>query len=482
MAGNVALCADSASLGHPYLIGLSGENLCAQEWLRLFSSGDDARRFLRNDRTVDEVWVASSDDIEPINLAASLKLDRADRRVCLLAFQGTGSLKSRASAAGIDVTFSRQAFAARYAAMKAMRAPRQPDQPLAGAGDRGFPSAADGMRHLPLGSAGGFGNAPAEAACAPAGPAGGRLEGDGSANAGMRAPAEAPAEAASCPEALPHPSKVLAPAGGQAFLLPVVSGSGGAGKSTIAALAAAFAQGMGYRTLLLDFDLQFGDMREMLGMPDALGADEALASPARLAQLAPRGMLPALLGAPRRLEDAEAMAGGLSRLLDEACGRFEVVVANTGAAWADHHAALLERCSKALFLVDQRPSSLRACRHALDLCVRCGIATGPFVFAVNRCSKGAPYTSIDVSCALRGARAIELRDGGRDVDEILSAGQPLDLIAAKNDLCISLENALADLLPSRPGMPEERVGKPRSGSLLFRKGRRRRKGGLPCLC
>ena len=37
--------------------------------------------------TVSEVWVASSDDVEPINLAATLKRDRADRRVCLLSFE-----------------------------------------------------------------------------------------------------------------------------------------------------------------------------------------------------------------------------------------------------------------------------------------------------------------------------------------------------------------------------------------------------------
>src|SRR5699024_7745882 len=110
-------------------------------------------------------------------------------------------------------------------------------------------------------------------------------------------------------------------------------------------------------------------------------------------------------------------------------------VANTGASWEEQHALLLERSSKALFLVDQRPSSLRACRHALDLCARCGIATGPFVFAANRCAKGALLTSLDVSCALQGAHAVELRDGGREVEEVVGAGQPLDLVASKNELC-----------------------------------------------
>ncbi|WP_278853535.1 P-loop NTPase family protein [Gordonibacter pamelaeae] len=146
--------------------------------------------------------------------------------------------------------------------------------------------------------------------------------------------------------------------------------------------------------------------------------------------------------------------------------------------------AALERCSKALFLVDQRPSSLRACRHALELCSRCGIATGPFLFAANRCAKGAPLTSIDVSCALRGAPAVELRDGGGEVEELLGAGQPLDLIAAKNDLCTSLEHVLVDLLPGCEGRTLS-LAEPSGARRERRFGRgRRRVGrrGAPCPC
>ena len=258
---------------------------------------------------------------------------------------------SRATAAGIDASLTRQAFVERYAAAK--------------------------RRHVPTGDTAGTG--PGTGAGAPR-------------SAVRFAPAPA---LTSRPPVSGHP----------AFVLPVVSGSGGAGKSTVAVLSALFSQGLGYRTLLLDFDLRFGDAHELVGVPGALAVDEALASPARLEGLAPDGLVPAVLAAPKRLEDAEAVVREAPRLLDDLRGRFDVVVANTGASWAEEHALLLERCSKALFLVDQRPSSLRACRHALELCSRCGIATGPFLFAANRCAKGAPLTSIDVSCALRGAPA-----------------------------------------------------------------------------
>ena len=401
MMPQVALCADTESRRRPALIGLAGENLDAQGWLRVFSSAREARASLRTDAATDEVWVASCDDMDPINLAAALKRDRAERAVYLLAFQGTGSLRSRASAAGIDATLSHQAFAERYALQKRHR------------GGNALGSSAPSFAPAPV-----------------------------SASASAAAPSPASAS-------LPGRAEVASAR--QAFVLSVVSGSGGAGKSTVAALAGMLAQGLGYETLLIDADLRFGDLPVLLGANDALAIDEVLAAPGRLSQLRPDGTYPALLAAPSRLEQAELAVSELPRLLSAVRPRFDVIIANTGSFWSDEHAILLEQSSKTLFLVDQRTSSLRACRHALDLCVRCGIATSPFLFAVNRCAKGSLFTWIDVSCALNGAHTVELLDGGRDVEELLGAGQPLDLLASRNDLCISLEGVLLDVLPDRPG-------------------------------
>lgn len=428
MTAAIVLCADAASLRHPDLLGLAGENLAGQKWLRVFSSGEEARRCLRHDRGVVEAWVTSADDVEPINLAAALKRDRADMRVCLVAFEGTGSLMSRANAASVDVSLTRQAFVARYADAKQ------------------------------------------------------RLTG-GLASPGQDAVARQYPDTVVRPDAVRGATGQATPAGRSAFLLPVVSGSGGAGKSTVAALSALLAQGLGYRTLLLDLDLQFGDMRDLMGLPQAIGIDEMLATPARISQLEPSDSLPALLAAPRHLEDAEAIVRDVPRLLDEVRSRFDVVIVNTGAAWGEQHALLLERSSKVLFLVDQRLSSLRACQHALDLCTRCGIATGPFLFAANRCAKGSLLTSIDVSCALRGSHAVELREGGREVEELMASGQPLELASTGNELCESLERVLVDMLPEG----ESRVSRKESlqgGRVerMFGRGRRRSKRGASCRC
>lgn len=441
------LCADETSLQHPRAIGLPEENLASQEWLRLFSSGEDARRFLRSDTLVDEVWIASSEDVEPINLAASLKGDRSDRRVCLLAFEGTGSLKSRAAQAGIDVTFTRHAFSERYAQRKR----RQTD------------SCGDSSSRL------------AASVCEQR-----RRPSERELNASVaRKPQGKPIAESKHARSMSQCGASIATH--EAFLLPVVSGSGGSGKSTIAVLASIFAQGLGYKTLLVDFDLQFGDVASMLGMRDFLSIDEALASSEKMTRLKPGDMTPAVLAAPRRMEECEMIDGRIGELLDKASRGFDIIVANTGTNWTEQHATLLERSSKALFLVDQRVSSLRACQHALDLCARCGIATGPFQLVANRCSKHSLYTSLDVSCALGGASVLEFQDGGRDVEELMGSGLSLDLAQSRNALSESVERVLTDLLPRRDDSPFGPISTREKKTLnwgLF-KGRKRRAAACP---
>lgn len=402
----VVLCADSESVKNPQMVGLEGENLESQEWLRVFCSAVEARNYLKKNDSIDEVWVASSDEIDHVNLAAAIKKDSGSKGVYLLAFQESGSLKSRASAAGLNGTFSQKDFVDKYRGCKHQEEKED---------------ASGGEKHVA--------------------------------------------------------TEVKAFSGKRAHVLTVVSGSGGSGKSTVAALSALFAQGLGHRTLLIDADLQFGDMKYCLGEEEPITLEDVLRDRERLKQINPDNLKPALLAAPQRLEQSEAIQVVLPHILDEARAYFDVIVVNTGSFWLDQHAVLLEQSSTALFVVDQRASSLRACKHALELCSRCGIASTPFVLAVNRCARNAAFTSIDASCALQGMKAIELQEGGKEVSELLGAGLPLDLIESKNDLCVSIERMLLDILPEREGSKPSSAN--RGQSKFFRFGRKRRR--VACL-
>ncbi|WP_139650930.1 AAA family ATPase [Raoultibacter phocaeensis] len=437
MKPEVVLCVDSESAMKPEMIGLDGENLLAQPWLRLFCSAVEARSYLKQAEDIKEVWVASSDEMEPINLAAALKKDVQDRGVYLLAFDGGGSLKSRASAAGIDAALTQSDFSSKYARTKLDVAHCADEGLLSDASENRVVEARSSDSRRPLDTVPSIEQNPGPALVAPTGKA---SDVSGCATAALSAQSE--------PRSDPSAVTAKLAAKKTANLVTVVSACGGAGKSTVAALAAYFYQGFGRRTLLLDADLQFGDMHYITGCEHPLTLDDAASDASRIDRLDADGAEPALLAAPRRLEQSEVLGEGLIAAVDRASSRFDIVVANTSSHWDERLAQLLERSSRVLFIVDQRASSLRASKHALEMCSRCGIATSPFVFAVNRCAKGALFSSFDIACALGGSHAVELKDGGKAVDELLGAGLPLDLIKERNELCLSLERMIVDMMPS----------------------------------
>lgn len=372
-SSRVLLCIDEGRLRMP-LPFLSGFDQCQNPWLVLCAGSVEARRYA-SENAVAEVWVASSDEVESINLAAALKADRAQTTIYLIASEKTGSVLSRVHAAALDGVLSQRELEERFAFYQ-------------NAGGAVVPFGSDMRGRTPSRS------------------------------------------------------------GASGMLLSIVSGSGGAGKSTVSVLAAHLAARRGFRVALLDADLQFGDLHELAGIETSVGIDELVEDPDQLEVLSAADFV--LVAAPRRLERAEMVADRFADILDELQSRFDVVVANTGGGWDEQRLRLLERSMTTLFLVDQRVSSIRACRHALDLCLRCGVATGSFLLAANRCHRRAPFTSIDVSSALQGAHVVELAEGGADVEELLSSGMAQQLIAAGNPLCSSLDAALGEMLPAAP--------------------------------
>lgn len=412
----VALCIDQVTEQYPEQLGLSGENMSAQPWLKIFNDGQSARSYLNQHSGIEEVWVVSVDDIAPINLAATLKKDQPECCVCLLTRQESGSLSSRVMNAGIDATLTMTAFARRYASRKQ----RYREQALAAS----------------------------------------TLDKQSISQTTIETPSVSP---------------VSTTKKSSAFIVSVVSGSGGTGKSAVSLLLAYLSCRLGKKTVLVDADLQFGDLSELMGNPHAIRITDVAANPALLAGVQGDENQPALLGAPRHIEEAEGAASVLGSIVDQLSAAFEVVILNTGSSWAEYHAQLLERSSKALFLVDQRPGALMASKKALDLCARCGIAASPFLFGVNRYAKGSPFTSIDVSFAMRGIPAVEIHEGGSEVGELLAAGMASELIASQNALCVSLERLLVDMLP---GIDKEQWQRQKGGRRRKRKMSRRQRRKL----
>ena len=207
----------------------------------------------------------------------------------------------------------------------------------------------------------------------------------------------------------------------------------------------------GLSTAVLDADLQFGDMDYLLGVQEPIRIEDIAEDGGRLRNLAGQGAKerPALVAAPRRIETSEVVVSEIPRILETLKSMFDVVIVNTGAFWSDSQAMVLESADSVVFVMDARPSSLRATAHAMELCVRLGVATTGFTFVVNKHEKTSLLSAVDVACALHGVKASEAPYGGRDVDELLGAGYPEELIASKNSFVEAMADLLESLLPDK---------------------------------
>lgn len=383
---NVALSLDTQCAKNPALINLKKEDLANNDWLNVFTNASKFREFVNNSQTNNELWILSSDNIEAINLAAACKKDKPASTVCLISYDLSGSLKSRAKAAGIDSVLNVDSFIERFEANK------RANDLLKNQSKAVTNIQKMNMNKVPnLSSSSG------------------------------------------------NTSKC--------FVLSILSASGGSGRSTVSVMSALLSQSYGLNTLLLDGDLQFGETSLLIGAKNPLTIDELIANPTKINNLKANGNIPAVLAPPSMPELAEKVLENFSSLLKLLKEKFDVIVINTSSFWNELQAILLENENKSLFLIDQRPSSIHSTKTAIDLCDRCGIATGSVLFALNRCSKKALFSSVDVSYALNNATVVEVVDGGLEVDECLSSGQALDLIQNQNPFAVSLWNILEDLLP-----------------------------------
>ena len=384
-ANNVraVLCASTEEVRHPELLGLPDENLADQGWLAVMTDAERARSWIKAHGRGLKVWIAGSDDVCALNLAAAVRADGG--AVQLVAFHGSGSLASRARAAGVSDVLDEAAFLQAYGTCKQAALLQ------------------DSLART--------------------------KESTGPIDLMLRERAAKAAEQDGDSTAVPLPS------------------------SAPARVQKASASERPSGTIVS-------------------------AQPERASSLSSKSRLPAVVASPEKLEASEELAGQVAGVVRDLANRFDAVVVNTGPAWGDVQMDLIGLSDQVIFVLDQRPTSIRLCRHVLELCARCGAATKQFLFAVNRWSKQALFSGIDVAVALGAANTVELSDGGKAVQEYLGSGQPLDVADAHNPLYLSLAKLAMELFPESDGAAPVAAQAPvRRG--LFRS--RRRKEAAACL-
>jgi pilus assembly protein CpaE len=170
----------------------------------------------------------------------------------------------------------------------------------------------------------------------------------------------------------------------------IYSGKGGVGRTTIAYnLAVAFGQMPGVRVVAIDGDLQFGDLRGLLRVPDA--APSVLQLPTdRISESDlttvlwrdPSGI--DLLLAPPRVEQAEMVtARDLEKVISLLRRIYNVVVIDAPQPISDTTLALLDDADGILSVVTPDRASIRAARLAGQAFVAAGYPPHKMLLVMN---------------------------------------------------------------------------------------------------
>lgn len=254
----------------------------------------------------------------------------------------------------------------------------------------------------------------------------------------------------------PAPSADAVAPSHRAPVVCAVSGSGGCGKSTIVAAMAHAASLLGLRAAVLDLDLMFGNLYDLLGadtphdMAALIEASAAgtLAEPDIVAasmRVAPGVTLWGPVAAP---EQAELMARPVELLLDVLRRESDVVFVDTSVFWGDAVAAAVSASDRCLVVGDAAVSSATSAARVIELASRVGVPRTRMSAVFNRFgARGADEDvamRFEIACAL--SSKIRIADGGQDLAALMAFGRADEAVGQTSAFAASVREATREML------------------------------------
>ena len=264
-----------------------------------------------------------------------------------------------------------------------------------------------------------------------------------------------PAPSAPAPSAPAPAADTLAPSH-RAPVICAVSGSGGCGKSTIVAAMAHAASLLGLRAAVLDLDLMFGNLYDLLGVdaphdmatliePSAAGALAESDIVAASMRVAPGVTLWGPVAAP---EQAELMARPVELLLDVLRRESDVVFVDTSVFWGDAVAAAVAASDRCLVVGDAAVSSATSASRVIELASRVGVPRTRMSAVFNRFgARGADEDvamRFEIACAL--SSKIRIADGGQDLAALMAFGRADEAVGQTSAFSTSVREAAREML------------------------------------
>lgn len=254
----------------------------------------------------------------------------------------------------------------------------------------------------------------------------------------------------------PAPLADTASTSHRAPVICAISGSGGCGKSTIVATMAHAASLLGLRAAVLDLDLMFGNLYDLLGA-DAPHDMATLIEPSVTGALAEQDVVAAsmrvapgvtLWGPVAAPERAELMARPVELLLDILRRESDVVLIDTSVFWGDAVAAAVAACDRCLVVGDAAVSSATSAARVIELASRVGVPRTRMSAVFNRFgARGADEDvamRFEIACAL--SSKIRIADGGQDLAALMAFGRADGAVGQTSAFATSVREATREML------------------------------------
>ncbi len=225
----------------------------------------------------------------------------------------------------------------------------------------------------------------------------------------------------------------------------VFSTKGGVGKSVIATnLGAALASGLGRSTVLVDLDLQFGDVSCMLQMPPERTIFDAVQAFDRLDAQMLQGFvlqhssgLSALL-APVRPEEAESVTTArITQILGLLRQLAEFVVVDTPASLSEVVLTALEQSDRILAIATLDVPSVKNTKVSLQKLEQLGLGNGSVRLVLNRADSKVWLEPHEIEKALSD-RIVARIPSDRLVPRSVNKGVPVVLDAPRSAVAKSM--------------------------------------------
>jgi pilus assembly protein CpaE len=238
---------------------------------------------------------------------------------------------------------------------------------------------------------------------------------------------------------------------GRQRVITVFSPKGGTGKSVVACnLALALAES-GARTLLVDLDLQFGDVAIMLGLQPERTLHDLLTAPGsldaeKIAGYATRyGPQLDVLPAPIKPEDAESIADArVGDLLDAARGGWDAIVVDTAPFFHGAVLATLDRTDDLVMVCAPDVPTMKNVRLTLQTLELLSFPTDRVRLLLNRANARIGFRAAQVATVLDREVDLELPED-ESVTIGVNRGTPAVAMKPGAPFAVAIRNIAARL-------------------------------------